>query len=65
MYDIVQNPIPRSNLFTTPTLEELQKFISTLPSKEQANAQMLFMFTLNACNQLVEDEILSKEIFAQ
>jgi hypothetical protein len=65
MYDIVQNPIPKSNLFTTPTLEEVQKFISTLPSKEQANAQMLFMFTLNACNQLVEDEILSKEIFAQ
>jgi len=65
MYAIVQNPIPRSNLFTTPTLEEVQKFISTLPSKEQANAQMLFMFTLNACNQLVEDEILSKEIFAQ
>jgi hypothetical protein len=65
MYDIVQNPIPKSNLFTTPSLEELQKFISTLPSKEQANAQMLFMFTLNACNQLVEDEILSKEIFAQ
>jgi hypothetical protein len=65
MYDIVKNPIPRSNLFTTPTLEEVQKFISTLPSKEQANAQMLFMFTLNACNQLVEDEILSKEVFAQ
>jgi hypothetical protein len=65
MYDIVQNPIPKSNLFTTPTLEEVQKFISTLPSKEQANAQMLFMFTLNACNQLVEDEILSKEIFAE
>ena len=65
MYDIVQNPIPKSNLFTTPTLEEVQKFISTLPSKEQANAQMLFMFTLNACNKLVEDEILSKEIFAQ
>ena len=65
MYDIVKNPIPKSNLFTTPTLEEVQKFISGLPSKEQANAQMLFMFTLNACNQLVEDEILSKEVFAQ
>ena len=64
MYNVVENPIPRSNLFTTPTLEEVQKFISTLPSKEQANAQMLFMFTLNACNQLVEDQILSKEIFA-
>ena len=59
----VENPIPKSNLFTTPTLEEVQKFISTLPSKEQANAQMLFMFTLNACHQLVEDEVFSKEIF--
>ena len=65
MYNTVQNPIPKSNLFTTPTLEEVQKFISTLPSKEQANAHLLFMFTLNACNQLVEAEILSKEIFAQ
>ena len=65
MYDIVQNPIPKSNLFTTPTLEEVQKFISQLPSKEQANANLVFMFTLNSCNQLVEDNILSKEIFAQ
>ena len=64
MYNVVENPIPRSGLFTTPTLEEIQKFISTMPIKEQANAQMLFMFTLNACNKLVEDNILSKEIFA-
>ncbi len=64
MYNVATNTIPKSNLFTTPTLEEIQKFISTMPSKEQANAQMLFMFTLNACNKLVEDEILSKEIFA-
>jgi hypothetical protein len=64
MYNVATNPIPKSNLFTTPTLEEIQKFISTMPSKEQANAQMLFMFTLNACNKLVEDKILSKEIFA-
>jgi hypothetical protein len=64
MYNIVENPIPKSNLFVTPSLEEIQKFISTMPSKEQANMQMLFMFTLNACNKLVEDEILSKEIFA-
>jgi len=65
MYDIVQNPIPKSGLFTTPTLEEIQKFIASLPSKEQANANLVFMFTLNSCNQLVEDNILSKEIFAQ
>ena len=65
MYDIVKNPIPHSGLFATPTLEDVQKYISNLPTKEQAQANMLFMFTLNACHQLVEDKILSKEIFAQ
>ena len=65
MYDIVTNPIPNSNLFTTPTLEEVQKFISQLPAKEQANASLVLMFTLNACHKLVEDNILSREIFAQ
>jgi hypothetical protein len=65
MYDIVKNPIPKSGLFTTPTLAEVQDFIAHLPSKEQANANLVFMFTLNACNQLVEDEILSKDVFAQ
>jgi hypothetical protein len=65
MYDIVQNPIPKSNLFTSPSLAEIQDFISKLPSKEQANANLVFMFTLNSCNQLVETNILSKEIFAQ
>lgn len=65
MYDTVQNPIPKSGLFTSPSLAEIQDFISKLPSKEQANANLVFMFTLNSCNQLVEDNILSKEIFAQ
>lgn len=64
MYNVANNPIPYSNLFTTPTLEEVQKFISQLPTKEQANANLVLMFTLNACHKLVEDEILSKEIFA-
>jgi hypothetical protein len=64
MYNVAQNPIPKSNLFTTPTLAEVQSFINAMPAKEQANANLVFMFTLNACHQLVEDEILSKEIFA-
>jgi len=63
MYNVVENPIPHSNLFTTPTLEEVQAFINALPSKEQANANLVFMFTLNACHQLVEEKILSKEVF--
>ena len=63
MYDTVQNPIPHSNLFTTPTLAEVQSFINALPTKEQANANLVLMFTLNACHKLVEDKVLSKEIF--
>ena len=64
IYDAVQNPIPRSGLFATQTLAEVQSFIEALPSKERANANLVLMFTLNACHQLVEDKILSKEIFA-
>jgi len=52
----MQNPIPNSNLFTSPTLAEIQDFISKLPTKEQANANLVFMFTLNSCHQLVEEE---------
>lgn len=58
----MKNPIPHSNLFTTPTIAEVQKFISGLPAKEQANASMVFMFTLNACHQAVKDEIEVFEI---
>lgn len=65
MYNIVNNPIPRSGLFATRSLEEIQAHINSLPSNEQAVASMVFMFTLNACNKIVEDEILSKEVFAQ
>jgi len=65
MYDIVKNPIPRSDLFATRTLEEIQDHISSLPGSEQAVASMVFMFTLNACHKIVDDEILSKEVFAQ
>ena len=65
IYDAVQNPIPRSGFFATPTLEDLQSCIEALPSKERALVYTYVMQTLNACNQLVEDEILSKEIFAQ
>ena len=65
MYDIVSNPIPKSGFFATPTLEDLQARIESLPSKERALVYTYVMQTLNACNQLVEDKILSKEIFAQ
>jgi hypothetical protein len=65
MYNIVENPIPRSGFFATPSLEELMARIESLPSEERALVYTFVMQTLNACNQLVEDRILSKEIFAQ
>jgi hypothetical protein len=52
----MQNPIPKSNLFTTPSLEEIQQFINSLPSKEQANANLVFMFTINSCAALVDQQ---------
>ena len=65
MYDIVQNPIPRSGMWATPNLESLQKMLECLSGAERALATHFVMLTLNACHQVVEDEILSKEIFAQ
>jgi hypothetical protein len=65
MYDIVTNPIPRSGLFATPTLEQISNQIEGFPAEQKAQLYLVFQLTLNACNKLVEDEILSKEVFAQ
>jgi hypothetical protein len=65
MYNIVNNPIPRSGLFATKTLGDLQSYIELMSAKEKAQAYLIMQLTLNACHQIVEDEILSKEIFAQ
>jgi len=63
MYNVVENPIPYSGLFTEPTLAEIQDFIDRLPKTQRANAYMVMMYTLNRCHRLVEDNILNKEIF--
>jgi hypothetical protein len=65
MYNIVANPIPRSGLFATKTLGDLQAYIELMSAQEKAQAYLIMQLTLNACHQIVEDEILSKEIFAQ
>ena len=65
MYDTVTNPIPKSGFFATPTLEDLQAKIESLPNTERALVYTYVMQTLNACNKLVEDKILSKEVFGQ
>lgn len=64
IYDTVQNPIPRSGLFATKSLAEIQEYIEAMPTEAKATAYLIMQFTLNACHQIVEDEILSKEVFA-
>ncbi len=53
----MQNPIPKSDVFVTGTLTQVQDFIDALPSKERANASLVFMFALNACHALVQKEL--------
>ena len=65
MYNIVNNPIPHNGFFNTPTLAELQERIESLPAQEKALVYTFVTQALNTCHQLVETEILSKEIFAQ
>ena len=65
MYNIVNNPIPRSGLFATKSLADIQAMIETMPAKQKADAYLIMQLTLNACNKIVEEEILSKEIFGQ
>jgi hypothetical protein len=63
MYNTVENPIPRSGLFATPTLEQISNQIEGFPAKEKAQLYLVMQLTLNACHKLVEDKVLSKEIF--
>jgi len=66
MYDIVKNPIPTSKLFVTPQDEQdLYNRIEQLVGADKALAYQIAMMTFNLCNKLVQDEILSKEVFAQ
>ena len=65
MYNVINNPIPKSNLFTTPAdMEHLVLLLNSCGTKEeQRMAWFGAMMALNLCNQLVEDKILSKEVF--
>ena len=65
MYNIVNNPIPRSGLFATKSLGEIQDYIEMMPAEAKATAYLIMQFTLNSCHKIVEDEILNKEVFAQ
>ena len=55
-HTMIQNPIPKSNLWATPTLEQIQEQIERMPSKEKATMYLVFQMTMNACNKLVEEK---------
>lgn len=68
MYDVATNPIPQHGLWATPqTLADLYARIENMSSDgtERAIAWNACVLALNLAHKLVEDEILSKDIFAQ
>lgn len=66
MYDIVQNPIPRTGFFATPeTYQDLIDYIDRFNGSEKALAMTIACMSLNLAHKLVDDKILSKEVFAQ
>ena len=66
MYDIVQNPIPRTGFFATPeTYQDLIDYIDRVNGSEKALAMTIACMSLNLAHRLVNDQILSKEVFAQ
>ena len=59
-YNTFDNPIPRSGLFVTTTLGVIQEMVEAWPAKQKADAYLIMQLTLNACNRLVQEEILDK-----
>jgi len=67
MYDIITNPIPKNDLFVTEdNLTDMFNRIEGLSNKqERAQAYQIAFMVLNTCHKIVNEEILSKEVFAQ
>ena len=66
MYDIVTNPIPKTGFFATPdSYQALMEYIGSMTGPERALAMTIACMSLNLAHKLVDEEILSKDIFAQ
>jgi len=64
IYDVVQNPIPKTGLFATPeSLDQLMEYCQRFNGQERIIAITVATMALNLAHELVEDKILSKEIF--
>jgi hypothetical protein len=64
MYDTVNNPIPRSGLFTTPAdLEHLTRLLNECGTKEeQRMAWYGAMMALNLAHNIVEQQHVSEGV---
>jgi hypothetical protein len=64
MYNTVTNPIPKTGLFATPeNFEQLMQYCERFSGQERVIAITVATMALNLAHKVVEDEILSKEIF--
>ncbi len=63
--NIVENPIPRNGMFATPeSPDAFVAYIEGLSGSEKALAYTIAQMAFNLSHKIVEEEILSKEIFA-
>lgn len=66
MYNIVKNPIPKTGLFATPeSLDQLMEYCQRFTGQERIIAITVATMALNLAHELVDTNILNKEIFAQ
>ena len=63
MYNVVENPIKTNSDHPTLTPDLILRIISALPMEHRESCEDVFYMTMNACNRLVNEEILSKDIF--
>jgi hypothetical protein len=64
MYNVVNNPIPKTGLFATPeSLEQLMEYCQRFTGQERTVAMTVAMMALNLSHELVENNILNKEVF--
>jgi hypothetical protein len=58
---MTMNPIPKSDLWATKTIAEIQDYIEQFPSDQKVGLYHVMMYTLNACHKLVEDAEVEHE----
>jgi len=64
MYNVVNNPIPKTGLFATPeSLEQLMEYCQRFTGQERVIAITVATMALNLSHELVENNILNKEVF--